>query len=216
MAEKQPGGSLFRAIFGMLYHNRSKQEAFAVQSLLEQLQINPVIATVGNEEALAAALASECRVIFLLMGSILDVGALTERVHETGKLCVIHLDLIEGYSNKEISVDAIHRFTGAEGIISTRGALIKRAKQLGMVAIQRGFMLDSRSLGSFEAQIRTSRPDFVEILPGLLPKVIAELRERVDVPIIAGGFIHDKEDVISALNAGALAVSASSPEIWRM
>jgi len=216
MAEKQPGGSLFRAIFGMLYHNRSKQEAFAVQSLLEQLQINPVIATVGNEEALAAALASECRVIFLLMGSILDVGALTERVHEAGKLCVIHLDLIEGYSNKEISVDAIHRFTGAEGIISTRGALIKRAKQLGMVAIQRGFMLDSRSLGSFEAQIRTSRPDFVEILPGLLPKVIAELRERVDVPIIAGGFIHDKEDVISALNAGALAVSASSPEIWRM
>lgn len=216
MAEKQPGGSLFRAIFGMLYHNRSKQEAFAVQSLLEQLQINPVIATVGNEEALAAALASECRVIFLLMGSILDVGALTERVHEAGKLCVIHLDLIEGYSNKEISVDAIHRFIGAEGIISTRGALIKRAKQLGMVAIQRGFMLDSRSLGSFEAQIRTSRPDFVEILPGLLPKVIAELRERVDVPIIAGGFIHDKEDVISALNAGALAVSASSPEIWRM
>lgn len=216
MAEKQPGGSLFRAIFGMLYHNCSGQEAFAVQSLLEQLQINPVIATVGNEEALAAALASECRVIFLLMGSILDVGALTERVHEAGKLCVIHLDLIEGYSNKEISVDAIHRFTGAEGIISTRGALIKRAKQLGMVAIQRGFMLDSRSLGSFEAQIRTSRPDFVEILPGLLPKVIAELRERVDVPIIAGGFIHDKEDVISALNAGALAVSASSPEIWRM
>ena len=187
-----------------------------MQSLLEQLQINPVIATVGNEEALAAALASECRVIFLLMGSILDVGALTERVHEAGKLCVIHLDLIEGYSNKEISVDAIHRFIGAEGIISTRGALIKRAKQLGMVAIQRGFMLDSRSLGSFEAQIRTSRPDFVEILPGLLPKVIAELRERVDVPIIAGGFIHDKEDVISALNAGALAVSASSPEIWRM
>lgn len=187
-----------------------------MRSLLEQLQINPVIATVGNEESLRTALSSECRVIFLLMGSILDVGALTERVHESGKLCVIHLDLIEGYSNKEIAVDAVHRFTGAEGIISTRGALIRRAKQLGMVAIQRGFMLDSRSLGSFEAQIQLSKPDFVEILPGLLPKVIAELRGRVDVPIIAGGFIHEKEDVIAALNAGALAVSASSPEIWRM
>ncbi len=200
----------------MLNKNRPKQENHALRSLLEQLQINPVIATAGNEESLDAALLSECRVIFLLMGNILDVGALTERVHEAGKLCVIHLDLTEGYSNKEIAVDAIHRFTGAEGIISTRGALIKRAKQLGMVAIQRGFMLDSRSLGSFEAQIRTSKPDFVEILPGLLPKVIAELRGRVDVPIIAGGFIHEKEDVIAALNAGAIAVSASSPEIWRM
>lgn len=200
----------------MLYQNYSTQENRALRPLLEQLQINPVIATVGNEESLQTALSSECRVVFLLMGSILDVGALTERVHESGKLCVIHLDLIEGYSNKEIAVDAVHRFTGAEGIISTRGALIRRAKQLGMVAIQRGFMLDSRSLGSFEAQIQLSKPDFVEILPGLLPKVIAELRGRVDVPIIAGGFIHEKEDVIAALNAGALAVSASSPEIWRM
>jgi glycerol-3-phosphate responsive antiterminator len=190
-------------------------EKLILRALLKQLQINPVIATVGSEEALQAALSSECRVVFLLMGNILDIGALTERVHEAGKLCVIHLDLIEGYSYKEIAVDAIHRFTGAEGIISTRGALIKRAKQLGMVAVQRGFMLDSRSLGSFEAQIQISKPDFVEILPGLLPKVIAELRGRVDVPIIAGGFIHEKEDVISALNAGALAVSASSPEVWR-
>ena len=75
-------------------------------------------------------------------------------------------------------------------------------------------MLDSRSLNSFEQQIAQSKPDFVEILPGLLPKVIASLKERIDIPIIAGGFIHEKEDVIAALQAGALAVSASSPKIW--
>ena len=185
-----------------------------VQALTDQLQINPVIAAAGNEEELALALASDCRVVFLLMGSVLDVGALTRRVHGSGKLCVIHLDLIDGYSSREIAVDALHRETGAEGIISTRGALIRRAKQLGMAAIQRGFMLDSRSLASFEQQIQQSRPDFVEILPGLLPKVIASLKTRLDIPIIAGGFIHEKEDVIAALQAGALAVSASSPRIW--
>ncbi|NLI52856.1 MAG: glycerol-3-phosphate responsive antiterminator [Clostridiales bacterium] len=184
--------------------------------MFEQLQINPVAAAAGNEEELSLALESDCRVVFLLMGNVLDIGSLTRRVHERGKLCVIHIDLIDGYSNKEIAVDAVCRETGAAGIISTRGALIKRAKQLGMAAIQRGFMLDSRSLSSFEAQIRQSRPDFVEILPGLLPKVIATLKERVDVPIIAGGFIHEKEDVIAALQAGALAVSASSPKIWSL
>jgi len=188
----------------------------AAQLLLEQLQINPVVAAAGNEEELALALKSDCRVVFLLMGNVLDIGELTRRVHESDKLCVIHLDLIDGLSSKEIAVDAIFRETGAEGIISTRGALIKRAKQLGLAAIQRGFMLDSRSLSSFEQLIQQSKPDFVEILPGLLPKVIATLKERVDVPIIAGGFIHEKEDVIAALQAGALAVSASSPNTWSM
>ncbi len=186
------------------------------QQLLEQLQNNPVIAAVGNEEELLLALDSDCRVVFMLMGNLLDIGSLTHRVHESGKLCVIHLDLIEGFSSKEIAVDALQRLTGAEGIISTRGALIRRAKQLGLAAVQRGFMLDSRSLASFEQQISQSNPDFVEILPGLLPKVIASLKERIHVPIIAGGFIHEKEDVIAALQAGALAVSASSPNIWSM
>jgi glycerol-3-phosphate responsive antiterminator len=187
-----------------------------MQSIFEQLQINPVIAAVGSEDALEEAVRSECRVIFLLMGNILDIGALTSRVRSAGKLCVIHLDLIEGFSGKEIAVDAVKKLTVADGIISTRGTQIRRAKQLGMTAIQRGFMLDSRSLGSFETQIGQSKPDYVEILPGLLPKVIAELKQRVNVPIIAGGFIHEKEDVIAAIQAGALAVSASSPQIWSM
>jgi glycerol uptake operon antiterminator len=186
----------------------------AALQLLEQMQINPVIAAVCNEEELSLALETDCRVVFLLMGNVLDIPELTRRVHEGGKLCVIHLDLIEGYSSKEIAVDAIAKATGAEGIISTRGALIRRAKQIGMAAIQRGFMLDSRSLNSFEQQIAQSKPDFVEILPGLLPKVIASLKERVNIPIIAGGFIHEKEDVIAALQAGALAVSASNPKVW--
>ena len=186
----------------------------AAQLLYDQIQNNPIIAAVGNEEELSLALNSDCRVVFLLMGNVMDIGELTRRVHASSKLCVIHLDLIEGFSSKEIAVDAIQKATGAEGIISTRGALIKRAKQLGMAAVQRGFMLDSRSLNSFEQQIAQSKPDFVEILPGLLPKVIAQLKERIDIPIIAGGFIHEKEDVIAALQAGALAVSASSPKIW--
>ncbi len=186
----------------------------AARLLYDQIQNNPVIAAVGNEEELSLALNSDCRVVFLLMGNVLDVGELTRRVHDSGKLCVIHLDLIEGFSSREIAVDAIQKATNAEGIISTRGALIKRAKQIGMAAIQRGFMLDSRSLASFEQQIAQSKPDFVEILPGLLPKVIASLISRIDIPVIAGGFIHEKEDVIAALQAGALAVSASSPKIW--
>jgi glycerol uptake operon antiterminator len=53
----------------------------AAQQLFEQLQINPVAAAAGNEEELSLALESDCRVVFLLMGNVLDIGSLTRRVH---------------------------------------------------------------------------------------------------------------------------------------
>ena len=34
------------------------------------------------------------------------------------------------------------------------------------------------------------------------------------VPVIAGGLISDKEDIIAALDAGAAAISSTNPAIW--
>jgi glycerol uptake operon antiterminator len=36
------------------------------------------------------------------------------------------------------------------------------------------------------------------------------------MPVIAGGLISDKEDIISALGAGAIAVSSTNPAVWNM
>lgn len=36
------------------------------------------------------------------------------------------------------------------------------------------------------------------------------------IPIIVGGLISDKESVMEALSAGAIAVSATSHEVWKM
>ena len=35
-------------------------------------------------------------------------------------------------------------------------------------------------------------------------------------PIIAGGLISDKESVMAALSAGAIAVSSTNHEVWKM
>ena len=61
---------------------------------------------------------------------------------------------------------------------------------------------------------RQFRPDVVEILPGAMPKVLRQLTAFSPVPVIAGGLIHDKEDVIAALDAGAAAISSTDPAIW--
>ena len=58
--------------------------------------------------------------------------------------------------------------------------------------------------------------DLVEVLPGLMPKIIRRLCQSTGKPIIAGGLISDKEDVTGALSAGAVAVSSTNPAVWDM
>ena len=45
-----------------------------------------------------------------------------------------------------------------------------------------------------------------------MPKVIRRVCRLVRVPVIAGGLISDKEDVMAALSAGAISVSTTNPK----
>lgn len=176
----------------------------------------PVIAAVKDEEGLRRALASECETVFLLFGTLLSISELVRRVRAAGKLAIVHVDLIEGLSAKEVAVDALAGLCGPDGVISTRLPLVRRARKLGLVTIQRAFVLDSLSLSGLAAQIAAGKPDFVEILPGIMPRVITEVAAASDTPVIAGGLIRYKDEVMAAIRAGAVAVSTSCPDVWRM
>lgn len=104
-----------------------------------------------------------CRVYFV--GTILDIGQIVKRIKAAGKLAFVHADLIEGLSNRgEIAVDFLAEATKADGIISTRPNLIHHAKELGLITVQRFFLLDSIS---FENVVRqSSHADVIDILPG--------------------------------------------------
>lgn len=91
---------------------------------------------------------------------------------------------------------------------------IRRARHRGLLTVQRAFILDSLSLTSLSGQLEQGKPDFVEILPGIMPRVIAEISARTQVPVIAGGLLRDKADVMAAMRAGAAAVSTSAPSLW--
>lgn len=185
-------------------------------SLLELLADGPVIAAVKDDAGLEAALNSDVSVLFLLYGDILTIGEMVERIRAAGKKVFIHLDLIEGLAAREISADFIARNTTADGVISTKAALTKRARELGLVAIQRVFLLDSMALKNVDRHFSQESADLVEVLPGLMPKIIRRLCQTTGKPIIAGGLISDKEDVTGALSAGAVAVSSTNPAVWDM
>ena len=143
-------------------------------------------------------------------------GKLSRKMKESGKVAMVHIDLISGLSSKEIVVDFIRKNTEADGIISTKAALIKRGKELKMFTVLRYFLLDSMAYENIRQQQHAVKPDYIEVLPGVMPKVIGKVCKMSKTPIIAGGLISDKESVMAALSAGAIAVSSTNHEVWKM
>ena len=190
------------------------------QEFYEAVEANPVIAAVKNDAGLqAAAEMEEIQVIFVLYGDVCTIPEILERIKAAGKKAMVHIDLIAGLSAKEISVEFIARQTRADGIITTKPALVRRAKELGIFAVLRFFVIDSlalKNIENLEMQCGTSRPDFIEVLPGVMPKVLGRIAKVSRIPMIAGGLITEKEDVIAALSAGAIAVSSTNQDVWNL
>ena len=183
-------------------------------SFREAIENTPIIPAVKDEESLEVCLKSDSSVIFILFGDICSIADIVERIKEKGKLAMVHMDLIAGLGSKEVSVDYIKKRTRADGIITTKPILVKRAKELGLAAVLRFFIIDSMALANLSRQTREARPDCIEVLPGVMPKVIRNITKENKIPLIAGGLISDKEDVCNALDAGAVAVSSTNTKIW--
>ena len=93
----------------------------------EALEDSPIIAAIKDDDGLHKCLNSDSRVIFILYGDIVTIADIVDTVKSSGKIAMIHIDLIAGLSSKEISVDFLKKYTKADGIITTKPALIKRA-----------------------------------------------------------------------------------------
>lgn len=187
--------------------NRKYREAF---------EDYPIIAAIRNEEDLTNCLKTECQNIFILYGTVMNIHTIVDQIVDAGKYAFVHMDMIEGLSSKEIAVDYIKNNTRADGIISTKSTLIKRAKELNLFTIQRFFLLDSLAIKNIKKQVEQSHPDFIEILPGLMPRVLTEVTHTINKHLIAGGLISYKEDILNALNAGATAISTTNNSLWYM
>lgn len=175
---------------------------------------SPIIAAIKDMAGLKKCLTCDSQVIFILFGNICNIADIVDKVKAAGKTAMVHIDLINGLSGKEIAVDFIRKYTHADGIITTKPVLIKRARELELSTILRFFVIDSMAYDSIEKQLRSVKPDYIEILPALMPKVVSRICRISKVPVITGGLISDKEDVVSMLNAGAVCISSTNPDVW--
>ncbi len=180
----------------------------------EALEDSPIIAAIKDDDGLEKCKTSDSHVIFILYGDICNISDIVAKVKEAGKIAMVHIDLITGLSSKEIAVDFIQKYTKADGIITTKPALIKRAKELSLYTILRLFVIDSMAYENIERQLKNAKPDLIEILPALMPKVVSRICKLSSTPVIAGGLVSEKEDIMELLNAGVISVSSTNPNIW--
>lgn len=173
-----------------------------------------IIAAVRTEEEFSDALLSDVETIFFLAPTIFNTAAAVERAHQNGKRLLLHMDLAEGIGRDKLGLRLVKNMH-ADGIISTRAGMIKMAKEMGLYTVQRFFLVDSHSVDTVIETVKSAKPDMAEIMPGVVPKVIARIRKETGVAVICGGLIETKEEIKEAFCGGAAAVSIGKKEFWR-
>lgn len=182
-----------------------------LENIKDCFEKSPIIAAVQNN-TLSEALDSPVEIIFDLKASLLKVEDTIKRVHSVGKKIFIHIDLAEGIGKDRTGIEYLAK-CGVDGIISTRGQLIRYANEAGLVTVQRFFALDSKGVEDIGDMLTSSKPDLIEIMPGIASKVIRRFVEK-GTPIIAGGLIETKQEITEALKNGAEAISTGKQELW--
>jgi len=191
----------------------SKIRGLCMKEILDDLKQNTIIAAIKNIKDVDLVLDRDVKVVFLLCGGILNIKDTVKRIKNKGKRVFAHIDLVEGLGKDEEAVRFL-KYVGVDGIITTKPTLIRAIKNENLIAIQRIFLLDSRSLETGIKNILEDRPNAVEIMPGLAYKVIKKIHRHINVPVIAGGLILDKSDIENALSSGAVGISTSSRDLW--
>jgi len=184
-------------------------------NFLTVLKKFPVIAAFRETRNLKIGELRHVGIIFVLGGTIFDLPKIVDLAGRHEKVVFADIDLIKGAGKDAAGIRYLAKESRVQGIITTKSNLISSAQKEGLSSIQRIFLLDSESLTGGLSVVEKSKPDAVEILPGLiLPKIMDRIRSVTAIPIIAGGLITKKEEVKEVLSSGAVGISTTSPHLF--
>ncbi len=179
------------------------------------LENRHIIAALRNVDAVAAVASAPTDAVYLLFGNPLNIRELIKEMRDKGKLPLVNLDLLTGFSRDSINAEYLAK-CGAAGIVSTHYEVLRASQKRGLITVQRTFALDSAAVDAGLRTLRQFRPDAVEILPAVAaPRVASKFRQiHPTLRVVAGGLVNDLKEVESLISAGIDAVSVSDPRFW--
>ena len=172
-----------------------------------------IIAAVRSDDDFKKSLQSGVNIIFDLNPDLITLKEKIETAHNADKKLFVHMDLASGIAKDKSGMQYVKN-SGCDGVISTRVNIIKMAREMGMFTVQRFFIVDSHFMDTTVEALKSSKPDMIEIMPGIAYKAIRSLKKNLSLPIIAGGLIDCAKEVENAVKAGAAAVSTGKKELW--
>ncbi|GAB7388466.1 glycerol-3-phosphate responsive antiterminator [Bacillaceae bacterium] len=176
----------------------------------------PIIAAVRDVNRIREASNSPVQSIFLMTGDIFSIEECVRIARTHHKSIFLHVDLIKGVANDREGIQYLARCVKPDGVVSTKSQIIRVAKKEGLLAIQHLFMIDTHAFQTGIRNIQESEPHAIELMPGLMPRVIRDLAAVVSVPIVTGGLVKTREEIQAALQSGAVAVAIGDPGLWGM
>jgi glycerol uptake operon antiterminator len=178
-------------------------------------ETTPIIPAVRKAELVDQAAAAHGKIVYLLTGDPENCESMIQRILQAGKLPIVNLDLLNGFSRDRYAVNYLKR-VGARGIISTHLDPLRHARSIGLYAVQRTFLLDSGAMDTISSQLKSTTVDALEVLPALVaPKIIERVRAiSPELPVVGGGLIETLKEAEELLAHGLSAVSSSNPEMW--
>lgn len=177
-------------------------------------ELKGVLPVLRNMKEFERLLSSDHEYIIYLEIRLSQLKMLVQAAKKAKKKVILHIDLIQGLKADAYGIEYLVREVKPDGIVSTRSNVIAMAKKNKLLTIQRLFLLDSHALEHNIKLINQVKPDYIEILPGIIPSVITEVHQQTGIPVIAGGLIRTEEDIQLAYGGGAVAISTSQAELW--
>ncbi|MFJ8260355.1 glycerol-3-phosphate responsive antiterminator [Rummeliibacillus sp. NPDC094406] len=188
------------------------------QVLLERLEKYKMVAAIKDIKNIERAIKykENLSAVLLMTGSILTVKRYVDHIQSEGLPVILHVDKIGGLEMDHDGIDFINKSVRPFAIVTTKSGVIKRAKSSGILVIQRIFLIDTDVYMNLVKDVSQIRSDIIEVMPSRAPDFINKLTKVLPVPIITGGLLNLPQHAREALDNGALAITTSNSELWKI
>ena len=173
-----------------------------------------IIPAISNYQDLKKFLEMPLTYGILMNFQLAQLPELVAMMREAKKKVLIHSELIRGLSSDEFGAIYLIQTLGVDGIISSKPKVIEVCKKRKIIGIFRFFLKDSVSLLQSLEMAKKINPQYLEVLPACCLDIVAKIKQETSCEILMGGLISSKEQIKKCLNAGAIAVTTSTTDLW--
>ncbi len=165
----------------------------------------------------SASILSEASVVFVQGGELSELPGVLAPFEEAPLADVsvlLHIDLVRGLARDDAAVRYVSTLSRVDGIITVHHQLVPAARRLGLISVVRLFLQDTRAVDRGLGVIEKSKPDAVELLPGVAAIEVVDRFRSLHIPRIASGLVYNLNTIHRALESGCCAVSTSDRSLW--